>query len=245
MILNDVTITKLAVEQEMIFPFKPDLVQPASYDLTLSPDLVEIVYGGIVSASDHPGKVYRDNKVRLQAGQEYLLQPGAFVLACSAEYVKLPPDVAGQVMLRSTTARRGIGHVYSGWIDPGFQGNITFELFSHIPTVLVPGRAICQMVFYRLEAVPAKPYHGKYQFQQGPTPARQLSLDEAFTEAFVIEPKSELAEILLSEAIKAFDLAKPETKDETILSEYEIKRRALRSQFPLASDKFEWAGDDE
>lgn len=242
MILNDASITKLC-EEGMVSPYRADLVNPASLDLTLSPDIIEISAGGLVAAYDHPGKKVFERKVHIQLGQEYLLQPGMFVLASSLEYVKLPKDVAAQVSLKSTTARRGIGHVFAGWIDPGFEGNITFELFSHIPTVLTPNKAICQIVFYRMESPPVKPYQGKYQYQLGPTPAKQYILvggDEITAGGKFTQPEwvPETEQLMTSKRDPAISEAMvKQSPPEIIESETASKLRKLR-QLPQ-----DWAED--
>lgn len=181
MILNDRLITQYCTEQHMIEPFDPQRVNPASYDLTLSTKIIEITPGGIMDASN-TGNATRQltsqRTITLQYGQTYLLQPGVFILASSSEYVKIPPELAAEVKLKSTTARRGIGHVYSGWIDPGFHGQITFELFSHVPVLLEPGKPIAQIIFSQMAEVPEKPYFGRYQHQVGPTTARQYDTQD-------------------------------------------------------------------
>lgn len=175
MILNDEHIKHYATVRKMIEPFNPMLVNPASYDLTLHYELIEITPGGIMDPSNTGNAVHKltsERKIKLSYGQSYLLQPGVFILASSVERVKIPPILAAEVKLKSTTARRGIGHVYSGWIDPGFEGQITFELFSHVPVLLEPGKPIAQIIFNEMIDAPQEPYQGKYQYQEGPTPAR-------------------------------------------------------------------------
>lgn len=174
MVLNDKEIRAWA-DNLGVEPYDPALVNPASIDLTLSNVIIEVGLGSIIDASNHGQNAYKMTTLRrlvLQHGQKYILQPGTFILASSMEVVHLPHHLAGDVKLKSTTAREGIGHVYAGWIDPGFRGQITFELFSHVPVVLVPGRRICQMVLHVLSAPAERPYNGRYQYQVEPTPAK-------------------------------------------------------------------------
>lgn len=173
MVLSDQQIIDYCIGYNMIEPYNTELVNPASYDLTLSYDIIEIHAGGIVDAST-PHNLTTTRKITLQYGQKYLLQPGTFILASSLEYVKIPPELAAEVKLKSSTARAGIGHMFAGWIDPGFEGNITFELFSHVPVWLQPGKPVCQIAFLHMSKVPIKPYSGRYQNQVGPTPAREV-----------------------------------------------------------------------
>lgn len=60
---------------------------------------------------------------------EYLLEPGSFVLAQTLESVRVPPDLMGLVEGRSSWARVGVTiHITAPKIDPGFDGQITLEM---------------------------------------------------------------------------------------------------------------------
>lgn len=62
---------------------------------------------------------------------EFRLKPGAFVLAQTLERVCIPPDLVGLVEGRSSWARVGISiHVTAPKIDPGFDAQITLEMFN-------------------------------------------------------------------------------------------------------------------
>jgi dCTP deaminase len=107
------------------------------------------------------------------------LQPDAFLLGCTAETVKLPADLAARIEGKSTLGRRGVAvHVTAGFVDPGFQGQLTLELknLSRTKVFLYPGMLIAQMSVYRLTS-PAVRLYGEatlgshYQGQTGPTPA--------------------------------------------------------------------------
>lgn len=155
MILPDFRIREWA-ERGGIDPFCSDNVNPASIDLTL-------------------GQSYID----LETGKEYmltelssLLKPGQAILATTAEYIKLPAHIAASVYLKSSLARQGLDHALAGWVDPGFQGQLTLELHSHRPIELAPGQRIVQLVLYLMQAEPEVIYKGRYQGQRGPTIAR-------------------------------------------------------------------------
>jgi len=175
-VFPDFMITALG-ENGNIKPFNPALVNPASYDLTLSANMKRVVTKKVIDpsnfSSNHPIMTeYED--IFLQKGQKYILTPGEFILASSVEYVKLTNSMTALTMLKSTPARSGIGHMYAGYIDPGFHGNITFELYSLVPVALEPGAPICQIVFMQTVAPVSVGYDqtGRYHEQTGPTPPR-------------------------------------------------------------------------
>ena len=60
----------------------------------------------------------------------YILLPGQFVLATTMEYFELPDDLTAFVEGRSSLGRMGLFIQNAGWVDPGFKGEITLELFN-------------------------------------------------------------------------------------------------------------------
>lgn len=79
-----------------------------------------------------------------------VLTPGQFVLAHTMEYIILQDDLAAEIEGRSSFARLGLQvHMTAGFIDPGFSGSITLEIFNsgNMPIVLYPGLRIAQVRF--------------------------------------------------------------------------------------------------
>jgi dCTP deaminase len=93
--------------------------------------------------------------------QPITIAPGQFMLGHSMEYICLPLSVAAQVEGRSSFARLGIEiHMTAGFVDPGFQGVLTFEIYNAGPNPvrLYPGIRIGQLRFFK-GSPPAKPYN--------------------------------------------------------------------------------------
>ena len=111
--------------------------------------------------------------------QSYLLLPGQFVLATTLEYVSQQDDLTAFVEGRSSLGRMGLFIQNAGWVDPGFEGEITLELFNanRCAIELCTGRRIGQLVFAQMDAFAQNPYAGKYQRQKGVTGSRAF-LDE-------------------------------------------------------------------
>lgn len=136
-------------------------VQPASVDLSLD---------NVVKTID--GEVFY-----LDAKSMYVLQPGEFILGSTVEYVNIPHDLVARVEGRSSVGRLGVMvHVTAGYIDPGFMGNITLELFncSDKPFQLNFGDCLCQIVFETLSNPCLNSYDGKYQGDVGTVCSRGL-----------------------------------------------------------------------
>lgn len=150
-----------------IEPFRLECVQPASYDVHLS--------GDILNYSHPAGGAIPDGMVPEGVEVLAVLPPGGFALASTLETVQVPRYLACELAGKSTIGRMGIQiHATAGWIDPGFQGQITLELYNSSPQPfpLVEGMAIGQLVFHVLKSPCVVGYgrRGHYQGQQGVTP---------------------------------------------------------------------------
>lgn len=157
MILCDWQIREYVEAQGLVTPCQPEQINPASVDLTLGASYVNLTNGGeFFVAEDKP----------------LLLAPGYPVVVTTAETVSFPATLAGELVLKSSMGRMGIDMCKAGWIDPGFRGNLSVTLYSHIPARLKLGQRFIQIKFYRMDRVPEQVYRGRYQNQTGPTLAR-------------------------------------------------------------------------
>lgn len=179
MILSDKTIKKLLNKKDLeIYPLEDIQLQPASVDIRLGNTftIVEDTSSGIIQLS---GKM----RYKTIQSEKYLLMPGQFVLATTMEYFKLPNNMTAFVEGRSSIGRLGLFIQNAGWVDPGFEGEITLELFNanRCAIELQAGRRIGQLVFARLDQETNHPYRGKYQGQKGATGSR-IYLDDELTQ---------------------------------------------------------------
>lgn len=124
------------------------------------------------------------NRIPYHPRRSYLLLPGQFVLATTMEFVALPDDLTAFVEGRSSLGRMGLFIQNAGWVDPGFQGEITLELYNanRFAIELKAGRRIGQLVFAKMDRAARNPYRGKYQGQTGATGSRVFLDREARTE---------------------------------------------------------------
>lgn len=124
-------------------------VKPASVDLTLG-DL-------------HVGVPIVDGKLIIKKGETALLS--------TAERITMPKNCAGQMVLRSSKARMGLT-MGGGWIDPGYQGNLTAALTASQDTELTVGDTFLQVVFFEVADHGEEGYVGRYQDSVGAVAAR-------------------------------------------------------------------------
>ena len=62
--------------------------------------------------------------------ENFLLEPNKFVLASTQEKVSVPNHLAAFVAGRSSVGRLGLQIQNAGFVDAGFQGQITLELYN-------------------------------------------------------------------------------------------------------------------
>lgn len=192
MLLSDTHLSEVC--RDSIFPFREEMLQPASIDLVLDryflteqppepPTLGSRLFGADEPARFDP-KVNNDHRlhrVDVPRGSRLVLGPGDFALASTYERVRVPNNMAARFEGKSSLGRIGLfTHITAGFIDPGFEGHITLELFNATKSrvVLYPGMKIGQLCFFELSAPPSRPYGSSkfdshYQGQErGPVASR-------------------------------------------------------------------------
>ena len=170
MILSDKTLFEMIEADTLqISPLEKHQIQPASVDIRLGNtfSIVEDLPSGIINLEDEiPYKTI--------VTDTYILLPNQFVLATTMENFHLPDDLTAFVEGRSSLGRMGLFIQNAGWVDPGFHGEITLELYNanRCAIELKAGRRIGQLVFAKMDSPAIHPYQGKYQGQKGATGSR-------------------------------------------------------------------------
>jgi dCTP deaminase len=167
MVLSDGTLKKLIEAGELgVSPLDKDSIQPASIDCRLGDHFLVIEDRQMQTIDLNTEIIYRQI-----TGPSITIPPHSFLLATTMEYIKLPNDMVAFVEGRSSIGRIGLFIQNAGWVDPGFEGQITLELYNanSLPIRLEAGRRICQLVFAKLDETAVLPYQGKYQGQKNAT----------------------------------------------------------------------------
>jgi dCTP deaminase len=137
-----------------IDPFREKNLTPYGYDLT-----IHEVY-------------FKATGSKVTIGTAYL-DPGDWCLVSTEETLMVPPDLIGQLWMRTSFIRKGLIGGF-GLVDAGFKGNLTVSATNMGPErVGLPIRdRLCQIAFVRLTSPPRKLYDqrsGTYQGQRGIT----------------------------------------------------------------------------
>jgi len=144
-----------------IEPFDPSLIQPNSIDIRLGNHFVW--YRKCDDVIDPYDSTTVSEGIEQETADSFVLAPGAFVLARTAETIGLPDNIVATIEGKSSIARLGVTlHQTGGWIDAGFRGTITLEManVNTRPVKVYAGMPIGQLVFYTTERA-AMPYNKK------------------------------------------------------------------------------------
>lgn len=185
MVLNDMEIReRIAFSRLVEIPDKPysknwryynTAIQPASYDFRLSSDFkrvkslewrkIDNLYVDIEEPVEYADQPYRDGLT---------LQPREFMLGFTEEVVNMPADLGAFLSSRSSLGRAGLLVTFSTWVNPGYCGRISVELFnaSNVPLRIRSGIRVLQGIFVPLTGRAEYEYMGKYQNSIEPTGSR-------------------------------------------------------------------------
>lgn len=87
---------------------------------------------------------------------DYLVVPAhQTVLGATLEFIKMPVDVSGMILTKSSVARTFIVVETAPWIHPEYRGCLTLEIanVSNTPVLLYPGRTIAQLILLHTTAL--------------------------------------------------------------------------------------------
>ena len=189
MILSDRLITEQVIDHEMIDPFRSALrrvddrgnpsishgISSYGYDLTLSPREL------LVFRHRRPGEVidpknFKPNHLEAlellhtasDGAQFWILPAHSYALGVALERLRIPRNITGVCLGKSTYARCGIV-VNTTPAEAGWEGHLTLEIANCSPADvrIYAGEGICQMLFF--EGQPCTTSYadraGKYQGQ--------------------------------------------------------------------------------
>lgn len=176
-ILSDRDIKKIILENKLLIENVDDLsvqIQPAWIDLRLGDEfgVFERTSTAFIDTKKMPADY--TNVINIGNDEPFILHPGEFVLGTTREYIKLPDDIVGYVDGRSSLGRLGIIiHVTSGFIDPGWEGQLVLEItnIGKMPVALYSNMRVCKLVLFQTSSPAEIPYFlrqdAKYKKQKG------------------------------------------------------------------------------
>jgi dCTP deaminase len=181
MVLSDGTIRQEIEAGRIVFdPYDERMIQPSSVDVRVDGKFrvfhnARYPYIDVRQPMDDLTEL-----VEVGPDEPFILHPGEFVLGQTLERVRLPDDLVARLEGKSSLGRLGLLiHSTAGFVDAGFEGNLTLELsnVANLPITIWQEMPIGQISFMRMDAPVQSPYGSgaagsKYQGQAEPTPSR-------------------------------------------------------------------------
>jgi dCTP deaminase len=112
-------------------------------------------------------------------GEGFVLHPGNFVLGVTLEWIRLPNNIAGYVIGKSSWGRRGLIIATAVGVHPNFTGCLTLELtnVAEVPIAIKPGMFICQLFMHEVPETNIPTIRSPYSCTRRPA-LGQLQLDD-------------------------------------------------------------------
>ena len=167
MILSGKEILKNVESKDIIIePFDKSRINPNSYNLTLSNEL--LVYENDLLDMKIPNKT----KMIEIPEEGLILEPNKLYLGRTNEFTKTEKFVP-MLEGRSSTGRLGLFiHVTAGFGDIGFAGYWTLEIFCVQPIKIYPNTQICQIYYHDIHGDYDLYKSGKNQKNTGSQPSQ-------------------------------------------------------------------------
>jgi dCTP deaminase len=193
-IKSDSWLRRMAEEAQMISPFLSELVREVNgnriisaglssygYDMRLADDGFRIfssVYGSEIDPKrfDEDSLIAPELRTSDDGSQYYLLPPHHYGLGVTVETFKMPRNVTGIALGKSTYARAGL-LVNTTPLEAGWTGRLVVEIgnLANLPLRVYINEGIGQILFFESDEDCAVSYEdrgGKYQGQTGLTFAK-------------------------------------------------------------------------
>jgi dCTP deaminase len=190
---SDIWIAQMVAKEQMIEEFVPQQVKvnikgerALSYGLSsygydarcnnefqmfsnVTPDVA-----GVVDPKNFNAQVTARNFIS-HVGDYCIIPPNSFVLTSTIEYFRMPRNVTGICLGKSTYARCGLV-LNTTPIEAGWEGQITLEISNTgpLPVKIYAYEGIAQIMFFESDncAISYADRDGKYQGQKGTTHAK-------------------------------------------------------------------------
>ncbi len=177
MVMSDKWIRRMAKDYGMIEPFEENLVRKGvisyglssyGYDLRIADEFK--IFTNVASTIVDP-KNFDERSFVSVKGDYCIIPPNSFALGRSVEYFRIPRDVIGICLGKSTYARCGI-IVNVTPLEPCWEGYLTVEISNTtpLPAKIYAGEGIAQIIFIKGNEeceISYKDRKGKYMYQPG------------------------------------------------------------------------------
>lgn len=167
MILPYQDLMKLGKEGKLVSPFNESQVNPASYDICIGDNIILERQDFNPNDGDSKRSIFYKRNIEFTTEENpWIIDPGECFLAETLESLMVPNNMAMELKLKSSMARRGWNHALAFYFDPGWSGIGTMEIMNVNRYQSLPiwsGMRFAQIIYHLLTAECEKPYKGRYQ----------------------------------------------------------------------------------
>jgi dCTP deaminase len=162
--------SKKEIEERLRLPgWKPEalVISPLGSSRPFDHDAIDLRLGPYFLIPQSPPAPFLDPnkpdsaklshlKVHKPFGSYLVIPAHQTVLGATLEFIKLPNDLSGEILTKSSVARTFLVIETAPWIHPLYRGCLTLEIanVSNTPQVLYPGFPIGQLILLK-NATPA------------------------------------------------------------------------------------------
>jgi dCTP deaminase len=143
-------------ESLVVTPFDESSLDADSIDLRLGSHFLIPRYHSSQPAIDIENRATRSSDLRVHVphGGSLVLPAHQTVLGVTLEFIKMPFDVSGQILTKSSIARTFMVIETAPWIHPMYRGCLTLEIanVSNSALILHPGMRIGQLIFLAVQS---------------------------------------------------------------------------------------------
>ncbi len=162
----------MAKQHKMIQPFEPRLIKKGKVSYGLSSYGYDLratnkfkIFTNVRSVIVDP-KAFDEKSFVDHTGKECIIPPNSFALTRSVEYFRIPRNVFGLCIGKSTYARCGI-IVNVTPLQPEWEGHLVIEISNTtpLPAKVYENAGIAEVIFFEASEVSEKSYKdlsGKY-----------------------------------------------------------------------------------
>jgi dCTP deaminase len=137
----------------VITPLNEKAIDPDSIDLRLGSHFLFPRVPAQAAIDIRKKSSQSDISVHVPNGDQLILAAHQTVLGVTLEFLKMPYDVSGQILTKSSIARTFMVIETAPWVHPNYRGCLTLEIanVSNSALTLHPGMAIGQLILMQIE----------------------------------------------------------------------------------------------
>ncbi len=151
MIQSTENLIKLVGEKDIIDFVSSNTIQGASIDLRIgeTAKIRKDTQPLILSENPDLEDIYEE----VSLAQGFRLKPNQYLYADTVEYVKIPENMCGLILSRSTFARLGLILPISQYANPSYEGNLPIIIYNASPVEveIPPYYKVMQILFMEID----------------------------------------------------------------------------------------------